>query len=118
VGYDPSSSLSFCFARPPTHPPICQSSLFPPPHRDLPACLPSFLPSFQLIVPHALQGLTVVVLGAGGAGRALAFGAAARGAASVVIANRSAQRAAELAAQLNASLGEGAGAVAGGHPWP
>ncbi len=47
-----------------------------------------------------LQGKTVVVVGAGGAGRALAFGAATRGA-SVIIANRSASRAVELAAQLN-----------------
>ncbi len=47
-----------------------------------------------------LKGKTVVVVGAGGAGRALAFGAAARGA-SVIIANRSASRAVELAAQLN-----------------
>ena len=34
-----------------------------------------------------LQGLTVVVVGAGGSGRALAFGAAAKGA-KVVVANR------------------------------
>ncbi|KAL4546682.1 hypothetical protein Ndes2526B_g01887 [Nannochloris sp. 'desiccata'] len=49
-----------------------------------------------------LKGKTVVVVGAGGAGRALAFGAAARGA-SVVIANRSASRAIELATQLNST---------------
>ena len=47
-----------------------------------------------------LKGKTVVVVGAGGAGRALAFGAAARGA-NVVIANRSASKAIALAAQLN-----------------
>ena len=41
----------------------------------------------------------VVVVGAGGAGRALAFGAAAKGA-QVVIANRSLGRAQELAAQV------------------
>lgn len=49
-----------------------------------------------------LEGKTVVVVGAGGAGRALAFGAASRGA-SVIIANRSASRAIELAAQLNSN---------------
>ncbi|KAI3438702.1 hypothetical protein D9Q98_001122 [Chlorella vulgaris] len=47
-----------------------------------------------------LSGKTVVVVGAGGAGRALAFGAAAKGA-KVVIANRSVQKAADLAAQLD-----------------
>ncbi|KAG2496617.1 hypothetical protein HYH03_005438 [Edaphochlamys debaryana] len=46
-----------------------------------------------------LKGKTVVVIGAGGAGRALAFGAANRGA-HVVIANRSQGRADELAAAL------------------
>jgi 3-dehydroquinate dehydratase/shikimate dehydrogenase len=46
-----------------------------------------------------LRGLTVVVVGAGGAGRALAFGAAARGAA-VVVANRALDRAEALAAAL------------------
>ena len=46
-----------------------------------------------------LSGKTVVVVGAGGAGRALAFGAAAKGA-QVVIANRSLGRAQELAAQV------------------
>lgn len=50
-----------------------------------------------------LSGKTVVVVGAGGAGRALAFGAAARGA-KVVIANRSVQKAADLAAQVHACL--------------
>lgn len=44
-----------------------------------------------------LRGRTVVVVGAGGAGRALAFGAAARGA-KVLIANRNRARAEELAA--------------------
>ncbi|KAI7844252.1 hypothetical protein COHA_002050 [Chlorella ohadii] len=47
-----------------------------------------------------LAGKTVVVVGAGGAGRALAFGAAVKGA-KVVIANRSVQKAADLAAQLD-----------------
>ena len=47
-----------------------------------------------------LAGKRVVVVGAGGAGRALAFGAAVRGA-SVTIANRNVQRAEELAAQLD-----------------
>ena len=46
-----------------------------------------------------LKGKTVVVVGAGGAGRAVAFGAASRGA-HVVIANRSAARAVDLAAQI------------------
>lgn len=46
-----------------------------------------------------LQGKSVVVLGAGGAGRALAFGAAARGA-RVMIANRNRARAEALAAAV------------------
>lgn len=46
-----------------------------------------------------VQGKTVVVIGAGGAGRALAFGAASRGA-SVIIANRTADKAEELAKAL------------------
>lgn len=50
-----------------------------------------------------LSGKTVVVVGAGGAGRALAFGAAVKGAA-VIIANRSVQKAAELAAQVGLLL--------------
>lgn len=55
---------------------------------------------------HALlQGKRVVVVGAGGAGRALAFGAAARGAGCVVIANRSKSKAEELAAELAGSQG-------------
>ena len=44
----------------------------------------------------ALEGKTVVVVGAGGAGRGLAFGAAFKGA-SVVVANRNFERAAALA---------------------
>lgn len=51
-------------------------------------------------VASPLAGKTVVVLGAGGAGRALAFGAASRGA-SVIIANRTASKAVELAEQLS-----------------
>jgi 3-dehydroquinate dehydratase/shikimate dehydrogenase len=46
-----------------------------------------------------LAGKTFVVVGAGGAGRALAFGAAAKGA-KVVIANRNRQRAEQLVAAL------------------
>lgn len=46
-----------------------------------------------------LEGKTVVVIGAGGAGRALAFGAASRGA-KVIIANRTADKAVELSKQL------------------
>lgn len=61
-----------------------------------------------------LRGKTVVVLGAGGAGRALAFGAASRGA-QVVIANRSVARAEELAAALGpATRGVSLDAVASG----
>ncbi|GAB4816977.1 hypothetical protein N2152v2_004023 [Parachlorella kessleri] len=52
-----------------------------------------------------LKGKRVVVLGAGGAGRALAFGAATRGAGVVVIANRSRERAEQLAAELSDQLG-------------
>ncbi|KAL4425636.1 hypothetical protein ABPG75_009652 [Micractinium tetrahymenae] len=47
-----------------------------------------------------LAAKRVVVVGAGGAGRALAFGAAVKGA-QVVVANRSADKAAALAAQLS-----------------
>jgi len=57
-----------------------------------------------------LRGKTVVVLGAGGAGRALAFGAASRGA-HVVIANRSLTRAEELATALRAYAASGARGV-------
>jgi len=46
-----------------------------------------------------LRGRTVVVVGAGGAGRALAFGAASRGA-RVVVANRTLAKAEELAAAV------------------
>ncbi|GFR49320.1 hypothetical protein Agub_g11346, partial [Astrephomene gubernaculifera] len=49
-----------------------------------------------------LCGKTVVVIGAGGAGRALAFGAATKGA-RVIIANRNRERADQLAAALNAA---------------
>lgn len=65
-----------------------------------------------------LAGRTVVVLGAGGAGRALAFGAASRGA-SVIVANRTAEKAVALAEQLQpagrgVSLADlGSGAVGG-----
>eukprot|EP00889_Picochlorum_renovo_P003956 jgi/Picre1/30986/NNA_006344.t1 len=47
-----------------------------------------------------LKGKKVVVLGAGGAGRALAFGAASRGA-HVVVANRTVDKASDLARQLS-----------------
>jgi len=57
--------------------------------------------------PGSLEGCTFVVVGAGGAGRALAFGAKARGAARVVVANRNVERAAALAA----AVGECAEAV-------
>lgn len=50
-----------------------------------------------------LKGKTVVVIGAGGAGRALAFGAADRGA-KVVIANRNRERADQLAAALGSGV--------------
>ena len=43
-----------------------------------------------------MQGKTVVMLGAGGAGRGLVFGAAAKGA-KVIVANRNLERAQELA---------------------
>ncbi|KXZ55471.1 hypothetical protein GPECTOR_2g1020 [Gonium pectorale] len=49
-----------------------------------------------------LAGKTVVVIGAGGAGRALAFGAATKGA-KVIIANRNRERADALAAALGGS---------------
>lgn len=54
---------------------------------------------------HPLQGKRVVVVGAGGAGRALAFGAAAKGAGAVIIANRNRQRGDDLAAELAGRLG-------------
>jgi 3-dehydroquinate dehydratase/shikimate dehydrogenase len=49
-----------------------------------------------------LHGATVLVLGAGGAGRAVAFGAAARGA-RVTVANRGLARAQALAADVSAA---------------
>ena len=61
-----------------------------------------------------LRGKTVVVVGAGGAGRALGFGAVARGAASVIIANRTAERAELLAASLNTSRPQSAKGLAQG----
>lgn len=57
-----------------------------------------------------LRSKRVVIVGAGGAGRALAFGTAARGA-KVTVANRSVVRAEELAAAL-AAQAPGAGARA------
>lgn len=58
-----------------------------------------------------LQGLTAVVLGTGGAARALAFGAAERGA-NVVVAGRLIQRACELAFQLSDTSDQGISACA------
>lgn len=49
----------------------------------------------------SLAGLRVVCIGAGGAGRALAYGALERGAGSVLIANRSREKAVLLAADLS-----------------
>ena len=48
---------------------------------------------------HPLSGLTVVIVGAGGAGRAIAFGSVSRGA-RVIIANRDFERARSLAADV------------------
>lgn len=47
-----------------------------------------------------VSGLTVVVIGAGGAGRAIAFGTTSRGARTIVV-NRSPERAVSLAADVN-----------------
>lgn len=51
-----------------------------------------------------LKGKTVVVLGAGGAGRALAFGAATAGASTVVVANRDEAKAKALSADLKTAF--------------
>ena len=51
-----------------------------------------------------LKGKTVLVLGAGGAARAVAWGLAARGRSRVVIANRSRERGEKLAAELRAEF--------------
>lgn len=48
----------------------------------------------------SVQGAEVAVIGAGGAGRAAAFGAAARGAARLVLLNRSRERAQEVAGDI------------------
>lgn len=58
-----------------------------------------------------LTGLTAVVLGTGGAARALAFGAAARGA-NVVVAGRRLERANDLAYTVSESCADGATATA------
>lgn len=55
--------------------------------------------------PASLDGATVVVLGAGGAGRALAFGSASRGA-KVIIVNRNRARAKALAAAVPGGAAE------------
>jgi 3-dehydroquinate dehydratase/shikimate dehydrogenase len=61
-----------------------------------------------------LKGRTVVILGAGGAGRAVAFGAIARGA-RVVVANRTAERAEELVRQLGSdAIGASLASVSAG----
>ena len=52
----------------------------------------------------ALAGKTVLVLGAGGAARAVAWGLVARGGVRVVIANRSRERGMNLAAELGAEF--------------
>lgn len=58
-----------------------------------------------------LEGLIAVVLGTGGAARALAFGAVARGA-NVVVAGRRLERAQELAYNVSESRADGAAATA------
>lgn len=58
-----------------------------------------------------LQGLTAVVLGTGGAARALAFGAAARGA-NVIVAGRRLERARDLAYTVTETCAEGTSATA------
>lgn len=63
------------------------------------ALIPRLCPASE----SPLQGQTVVVVGAGGAGRALAFGAASRGA-RVVVANRTLGKAQELAAAVAAAF--------------
>lgn len=60
-----------------------------------------------------LAGLTVVVVGAGGAGRALAFGAASRGA-HVLIANRNFERAQSLASMIGCTAVELSALQSGG----
>lgn len=50
--------------------------------------------------PRPLEGRTVVVLGAGGAARGIVFGAASRGAAKVIVVNRTRERAEALAAEV------------------
>jgi 3-dehydroquinate dehydratase/shikimate dehydrogenase len=67
---------------------------------------PSLLPRLCDPSESPLRGRAVVVVGAGGAGRALAFGAASRGAARVVVANRTLDRAAALAADVGAAYPE------------
>ncbi len=54
------------------------------------------------LATKSIAGLRVVCIGAGGAGRALAFGALARGAKQVVIVNRSKPKAVSLAVDLGA----------------
>lgn len=72
--------------------------------RPLPGKTEPFLPS--------LAGRSVLLLGAGGAGRAAAFGVAREvGGGSLLLTNRSPERAAELAAQAAASTGASVSAV-------
>jgi len=65
---------------------------------------------------HQLSGRRVLLAGAGGAGRAVAFTVAAAGAASMTIANRTAARAERLASDVAAAYP--AVAVAAGPPEP
>ena len=61
--------------------------------------------------PRELAGLTIGVVGAGGAGRAIAFGAALAGATPMVF-NRDRARAEELAASVRATTGVAAQGLA------
>lgn len=54
----------------------------------------------DMLPSRSMLGTRVVCLGAGGAGRALAFGALEKGARQVIVVNRSIDRAAELVAEL------------------
>jgi shikimate dehydrogenase len=65
---------------------------------------------------HELSGRRVLLVGAGGAGRAVAFAAAGAGAAALTVANRTAARAERLARDVAASYP--AVAVAAGPPDP
>ena len=62
---------------------------------------------------ETMEGKTVVIIGAGGAGRALAFGAARKCGSKVVIANRNFQRAKQLAEAVGGEAVEMEDVVAG-----